>query len=72
MKLLVPEEHEVGLEDVSEVVVPVYGGVGVEGNVPEHLHPDDGVDEEQHHHQHHHVGQGLQTKICVNKQRTLS
>ena len=50
-----PEEHEVGLKDISEVVVSVYGSIGVEGDVPEHLHADDRVDEEQHHHQHHHI-----------------
>ena len=59
INVLIPEEHEVGLEDVPEVVVPVDGRGGVEGNVAEHLHADDGVDEEQHHHQHHHIGQGL-------------
>ena len=57
---LSPEEHEVGLEDVPEVVVPVDGSVRVEGNVAEHLHSDDGIDEEEHHHQHHHVWKSLQ------------
>ncbi len=61
--MFLPEEHEVGLKDVPEVVVPIDGCGGVEGNVAEHLHADDGVDEEKHHHQHHHIGQGLAKRI---------
>ena len=45
---------------MSEVVVSLDGGVGVERDVAEHLHADDGVDEEQHHHQHHDVRQSLE------------
>ena len=54
-----PEEHEESLEDVSEVIVAVDGSVGVVGNVPKQLHPNDRVDEEQHHHQHHHIWKSL-------------
>ena len=56
---MLPEEHEESLEDVSEVIVAVDGSVGVVGNVPKQLHPNDRVDEEQHHHQHHHIWKSL-------------
>ena len=44
---------------MSEVVVPLHGGVRVYHQVPEQLHPDDGVHEEEHPHQHAHVRQRL-------------
>ena len=47
---------------MSEVVVPLHGGVGVYDQVPEQLHPDDGVHEEEHPHQHAHVRQRLQVQ----------
>ena len=59
---MLPEEHEKSLEDVSEVIVSVDGGVGVVSNVPKQLHPDDRIDEEEHHHQHHHVWKSLAIK----------
>ena len=54
-----PEQHQEGGEDGSEVVVSLDGGVGVQGDVAEHLHAHDGVDEEQHHHEHHYIWQSL-------------
>ena len=53
------EQHHESLEDGPEVVVAFNGSVGVQVDVAEELHPDDGVDEEQHDHQHHDVRQGL-------------
>ena len=54
-----PKEHHESLSNVSEVVVPFDGRLGVERDVAEELHPHDRVDEEQHHHQHHHVWKSL-------------
>ena len=50
---------------MSEVVVPLHGGVRVDDQVPEQLHPDDGVHEEEHSHQHAHVRQRLQLQTSV-------
>ena len=50
------------MEDMSEVVVPLYGRVGDEGQAAKQLHANDGVDEEQHPHQHADIWQGL--KFC--------
>ena len=44
------EQHDLGLENISKVVVSVDLGLRVEGDVSKHLHPDYGVDEEQHQH----------------------
>ena len=52
---------------MSEVVVPLHGGVRVDDQVPEQLHPDDGVHEEEHSHQHAHVRQRLQLQTIVNR-----
>ena len=57
-----PEEHEICLKYVSKVIVSINGSVWIIGNVSEHLHTNDGVDEEQHDHQHHNIRQGLQKK----------
>ena len=46
-----PKEDEEALEDVAEVVVPLYGGGRVHGEAAKHLHPDDRVDEEEDAHQ---------------------
>ena len=51
---------------MSEVVVPLDGRVGQEGQAAEELHPDDGVDEEQHSHQHADVRQGLRTNSMTS------
>ena len=59
VQVKVPEEQHEGLEDMSEVVVPLDGRVGDQREAAEELHPDDGVDEEQHPHQHADVRQGL-------------
>ena len=50
---------------MSEVVVPLHGGVRVDDQVPEQLHPDDCVHEEEHSHQHAHVRQRLQVQTIV-------
>ena len=55
---------------MSEVVVPLHGGVGVYDQVPEQLHPDDGVHEEEHPHQHAHVRQRLQVQAIVKIDRS--
>ena len=49
----------------------IYGSVGVVGNVAEHLHSNDGVDEEEHDHEHHHIGQSLNTKFITYLKRHL-
>ena len=54
---------------MSEVVVPLHGGVRVDDQVPEQLHPDDCVHEEEHSHQHAHVGQRLQLQTIVKIDR---
>jgi hypothetical protein len=46
MRFDLPKKHEISLEDVPEVVMPVDGRGGVESDVAKHLHANDGVDEE--------------------------
>ena len=40
----------------------INGSVRIIRDVTEHLHTNDGVDEEQHDHQHHNIRQRLQVK----------
>ena len=56
----VPEEEQERGEDAAEVVVPLDGRRGIEGEGAEQLHAHDGVDEEEHAHQQAHVGKSLQ------------
>ena len=44
---------------MSEVVVPLNGGLRVHGQATKHLHPNDGVDEEEDPHEKADIGQGL-------------
>ena len=53
------EEHDLGLENVPEVVVPINLCFWIIGDIAEHLHPNDGVYEEEHHHQHHYIWKSL-------------
>ena len=47
----IPEEKQERWEDAAEVVVPLDGRRGIEGEGAEQLHAHDGVDEEEHAHQ---------------------
>jgi hypothetical protein len=69
MRFDLPKKHEISLEDVPEVVMPVDGRGGVESDVAKHLHANDGVDEEQHHHQHHHIWQRLHHTLLTKTHR---
>lgn len=64
-----PEKDEDGGGESVEVVVAVDLGVVVQGNLAEHLHADDGVDEEEQHNEQGHVGKGPKGKRKDNEER---
>lgn len=55
-----PEQHHDAGPERLEVDVPVVLCVRVEVDVPEYLHPDDGIDEEQHGNEQDDVGKSLE------------
>ena len=57
------EEHDLGLENVPEVVVPINLCFRIIGDIAEHLHPNDGIYEEEHHHQHHYIWKSLKSSL---------
>ena len=56
------EQHDLGLENISKVVVPRDLCVRIIRDVPKHLHSNYGVYKEQHQHQHHYIWKSLKRK----------
>ena len=46
--VMLPKENQNGGNEWLKVDMPIVVSVGVENNVPKHLHPDNCIDEEQH------------------------